>query len=105
VDRHHRNTLGSPLRTFRGSVDQVMPFSLFIARPAARPRFWVLASIPAMDNETTGIAHTTDPAPGPSRHGEACASCTAPVATRHAAPGGAVWLCPSCAVQADLGCP
>jgi len=27
------------------------------------------------------------------------------VATRHAAPGGPVWLCPPCAATADLGCP
>jgi len=26
-------------------------------------------------------------------------------ATRHAAPGGSVWLCPACAATADLGCP
>jgi len=36
---------------------------------------------------------------------EGCRACDAPVATLHAAPGGPVLLCPSCAAEHDLGCP
>ncbi len=54
-----------------------------------------------MSDQSTGSTPNT----APVRMGEPCVACAAPVATRHAAPGGAVWLCPSCAAQADLGCP
>ena len=34
-----------------------------------------------------------------------CESCGSPAAAMHEVPGGVVWLCPSCAAEADMGCP
>ena len=34
-----------------------------------------------------------------------CQSCGSPTASMHEIPGGVVWLCPGCAVEADMGCP
>ena len=58
-----------------------------------------------MSDDSNGPEATSAQQAPLSRLGDPCAGCASPVATRHAAPGGAVWLCPSCAAGADLGCP
>jgi len=65
-------------------------------RPPDGPQTGVTPEDPA-----AGEAPVAVPRPGP----EPCAACGSPVATRHAAPGGPVWLCPACAAFDGLGCP
>jgi len=61
--------------------------------------------VPDRATPAPGDTVRPDPPPPVARRGEPCAGCGAPVATRHDAPGGSVWLCPACAATSDLGCP